>query len=399
MTATPGAPAPDTASDDPDFAILCDQARDLARTGHLDRAARVFEQVLAGGEHEHRAAAAFGLAVVRHDLGDVRAAREADRTAIATGHSEYAARAAYHLAVSYEDEGDGERAHEAWREVLATGNERYTAAARHGLARIAEDRGDAESAREHWDHALAGDSPAVADAAQDYAERLLARGDTDTADAVIRRGLEVAEHAGLRLLLGAVHVERAIAEFGAAAAAAAPVRTPDGDPGDSAASLDAATAGAAVELLARLLAVRGDADGAADAWEQGLRHPDPEVATEVRTRLRRGFLTPDPETAETESAAGPPWWEPFVEAAVAQDSTPMLAGELFVALNQIYTRLAVAHAGNETHAATLRGLVEWAVRTPGEYVWGRALHDDFRERLRIASGSAADVLPEGWPDE
>ncbi|RCV51756.1 tetratricopeptide repeat protein [Marinitenerispora sediminis] len=396
MTATPGAPAPDTASDDP--AILCDQARDLARTGHLERAARVFERVLDGGSRQHRAEAAFGLAVVRHDLGDVRAAREADRAAIETGHPEYAARAAYHLAVSYEEEGDAERAREAWRHVLESGNERYAAAAHHGLARTAEERGDEEEAREHWEHALAGGTEAAADAAQEYAERLLARGDVDAADAVIRRGLAAAERPALRLLLGAVHVEHAIAAFGAAAVAATAAEA-EADPEAAGPRPDPATAGAAVELLARLLAVRGDAEGAADTWEHGLRHPDPEVAGEVRGRLRRGFLAPETEAETAEADAAEPWWEPYVEAAVAQGSTPMLAGELFVALNQIYTRLAVAHAGNETHAATLRGLVEWAVRTPSEYVWGRALHDDFRERLRLASGSAADVLPEGWPED
>lgn len=76
----------------------------------------------------------------------------------------------------------------------------------------------------------------------------------------------------------------------------------------------------------------------------------------------------------------------------------MLTGELFVALHRMYTRLAVPYAGNETRAAALHQAVAEAVRTPSAYVWGRALHDEFRESLRLAAGSDADVLPEGWPD-
>ncbi|GAA3741603.1 tetratricopeptide (TPR) repeat protein [Spinactinospora alkalitolerans] len=395
MTATHGASASDAASDGPDYASLCDQARDLAESGHLKRAAQVYEQVLAGEDPRYRARAALGLAVVRHDSGDVGAAREADLIAIGTGHPEFAPRAAYHLAVSYEGAGADQEAREAWRRVLDFGNNRYTPAAHHGLARLAEERGDVEGARGHWERVLAADEAAIVpEAARDYAERLLARGAVDAAADVVHRGLAVGEHPGLRMLLGAVHVEWAIGEFGAAVADA-------GDAARDGVPVDPGTAGAAVELLARLLAVRGDADGAGEAWEHGLAHPVPEVGDEVRARLRRGFLAPDPESAERAGADGDAaaaWWDPYIEAAVAQDNVPLLTGELFLAVNQIYTRLAVPLAGNETHAAVLREAIEQAVRTPGEYVWGRALHDDFRERLRRAAGSGADVLPEGWPD-
>ncbi|WP_046468190.1 tetratricopeptide repeat protein [Allosalinactinospora lopnorensis] len=392
MTATSGPSAFDAAGDESEFASLCEQARDLAESGHLKRAAQVYERVLEGGSERHRARAALGLAVVQHDLGDTRAARRADRIAIETGHPEFAPRAAYHLALTYEEEGANDEAAEAWRAVLKSENERYTPAAHYGLARIAEEEGEPESARRHWELVLrSGAVGVVPEAAHDFAGRLLARGDTDTAEEVIRQGLEVAEHPGLRLLMGAVHVERAIGEFGAVVEAAEP------DP-EGAAAADPGTAGAAFELLARLLTMRGDADGAERTWGRGLMHTDEATADEVRSRLRRGFLVPDDSSEDGDSGEGAGWWDPYVEAAVAQDSAPMLIGELFVALNQMYTHLAVPFAGNETRAAVLRQAVAEAVRTPSEYVWGRALHDDFRERLRQAAGSDTEVLPEGWPD-
>jgi tetratricopeptide (TPR) repeat protein len=391
MTATSGTSTHDAAGDEPEFASLCDQARDLAETGHLKRAAQVYEQVLEGGSRRYRALAALGLAVVRHDLGETAAARDAARTAIDTGHPEYAPRAAYHLALSYEGDGRSAEAADAWRTVLDGGNDRYHPAAHHGLARIAEERGDTAAAEKHWRRVLgSGDPDIVPEAAHDLAGRLLARGDVDGAAEAVEHGLAAGEHPGLRLLLGAVHVERAIAAFGAVVGGGG-----GRDGADEGPAADPATTGTAVELLARLLAVRGDAEAAGQVWEEGLEHRGEDVGAEVRARLRRGFLAPDPDTDAPEPGAA--WWEPYVEAAVAQDSAPMLTGELFVALNGMYTRMAVALAGNES-AAGLRRAAEEAVRTPSAYVWGRSLHDDFRERLRIASGSRTDILPANWPD-
>ncbi|GAA3740380.1 hypothetical protein [Salinactinospora qingdaonensis] len=385
----------DHAFDAPDFASLCDQARDLAESGHLTRAAQVYEQVVdAGAPERYRAQAALGLAVVRHDMGEIDAARRADLLAVETAHPEYAARAAYHLAVSYESTGELGHAEEAWSRVLDLGNERYTPAAHHGLARMAEEQAAPGRAREHWQQALAGGAAgteaAVTAAARDYAERLLARGESATAEEVIQQGLAARDDAGLRLLLGAVHVEHAIGAFSSVVAEANAETEPESQP-----AVPAATTATAVELLARLLAVRGDATGAAEVWEGGLDQPA-EVAAEVRARLRRGFLQPDPEEV-VEGGEEQSWWEPYVEAAVLQDSAPMLTGELFVALSRMYATLAAPLAAEEYRSGQLREALEEAVLLPGQYVWGRDLYDDFRDRLRRAAGSATHVLPEGWP--
>lgn len=393
MTATFGSDMFDAAGDEPEFASLCAQARDLAESGHPKRAAQLYERVLEGGSEQHRARAALGLAVVRRDLDDPRAARRADWMAIETGHPEFAPRAAYHLALSYEEDGAADEAAETWHTVLSFENHRYTPAAYYGLARISEERDDPESARRHWERVLgSGAESVVPEAAHDFAGRLLARGDTETATDVILRGLEVAEHPGLRLMLGAVHVERAIDEFDTVVAASEP------DP-EGGRAVDAGTAGAAVEMLARLFAMRGDSDRAERVWEHGMTGIDAEVADEVRSRLRRGFLQPaEDESEERGGEAAATWWDPYVEAAVAQDSSAMLTGELFVALSEMYAHLAAPLAGDESRVSALHQAMADAVRTPSEYVWGRSLHDDFRERLRQAAGSDADVVPEGWPD-
>ncbi|GAB3213128.1 tetratricopeptide repeat protein [Marinactinospora thermotolerans] len=382
MTATPGVPASSAMTDDHDPALLCEQARDLARQGRLSPAARLYEQVVAQGDGPHRARAAFGLAVIHRDLGEVERARDLCRTAMATGDPEFAPRAACHLALSYEEEGAHREAGEAWRQALEYDAGRYAPVAHHGLARLAEARGDEATAREHWGLALRGGAaPAVVEAALDYAGRLLSRGEVEQAEQVVLRGLEEGEHTGLRVLLGAVHVERAIAQFGAVAAAAADgsAVTPRPDPG---------TAGVAFELLARLLAVRGDTTGSAETWEQGLDHPDPAVAQEVRARLRRGFLHPVSEpgdgfTAETEADPGAQagaWWDPYVETAAVQNSTPMLTGELFVAITRMRDLLAPPLATGAARPAELRRAMEEAVAVPDDYVWGPALRDDLRER-------------------
>src|SRR5690606_33327074 len=335
MTATTGTPATGPPDEEPEFADLCEQARDLAGNGYFARAAQVYEQVLDGGSRAHRARAAMGLAVARHGEGKVRAAREAAHAAIETGHPEFAPRAACHLALSYAEEGLGEDAERAWRWALDSGNRRYAAAAHHGLARIAEDRGDAEAARDHWEGALDGGADTAPEAARDYAERLLARGEPGRAEEAVHRGLA----------------------FGA-------------DPGGGeAAPVPAGAAATAVELLARLLLLRGDPDGAGRVWERGLAHRDPEVAGDVHGRLRRGFLEPDPDAAEAGAVS---WWDPYLEAAAAEGSTSMLAGEVFAALGEVHARAALPLAEGETRVAALRTALEEAVRIPSPYVWGRA---------------------------
>lgn len=407
MTATTGASATGTPDGDP--ADLCEQGRDLAASGHYARAAQVYERVLDGGSEEYRAQAAMGLAVARHGAGKVAEARAAARAAMATNDPEYGPRAACHLALTFEEEGRDDGAEQAWRHALDCGNDRYTAAAHHGLARILEDRGETEAAQPHWQGALDGGPATAPAAAQDYAERLLARGLPAEAEEAVHRGLEKDEQPGLRLLLGAVHVERAIAEFGAVVDAAAPQRparrsaAQGGGPQAAGerraedrgeAAVGPGTAAAATELLARLLAVRGDADAAAQVWEEGAGHADADVAEDVRARLRRGFLPGD---GEGDEAAA--WWDPFLEAAEAEGTTPMLAGELFAALGDLHARAALPVVEGEVRVAELRRALEGAVRMPGSYVWGRALYDDFRERLRQASGSDGPVLPDGWPDQ
>ncbi|GAA4920262.1 tetratricopeptide repeat protein [Streptomonospora salina] len=403
MTASAGSSA-HASGDEPELASLLEQARDLAENGHLDRAAQVYERVVEGGSPRYLPRAALGLAVVRHDMGDVAAAHAAARTAIATGHPEFAPRAAYHLALSLESAGEDDRAREAWNEVMDSGNNRYRPAAHYGLARLAEERGDTRAAEEHWEQVLQSGSAEVApEAAHDYAARLLAQGRPDAAADVVDRGLEAGEHAGLRLLLGAVHVEYAISAFGAVVGEAEAEAGTEADAATAVSGPAVApeVAGGAVELLARLLAVRGDGETAERVWADGLAHRDPATAGEVRARLRRGFLAPEPGPASDDRAPeqdeGADWWEPYVEAAAAQNSAPMLTGELFVALDRMYTRLALPLAQGEGDPEALRRAVQEAVRTPGQYVWGPALDDDFRERLRVAAGSRAPVLPEGWP--
>lgn len=349
-------PASPPRLDDPAAATLCSQARDLAEAGHADRAAELYERVVADAGPRYRAQAALGLAVVRDHLGDTAGARQADETAIAAADPEFSPRAAYHLALLCEKEGDSDAAARAWQTVVEFGNQRYLGAAHHGLARLAEARGDDETARSHWQYALnAADPQTVADAARDYARRLLERGAAAEAAEVLARGLAAHDTPDLRLLLGAVRVEQAIAEFDTALA------QQPADPHDTA---------VARELLARLLAVRGDSAIAERVWYDGLTHDDPQTAAEVRARLRRGFLTPDPDVA-AETGEATFWWDPYLEAAVASDTTPMLAGELFAALSRIYALLAQADGPARADAALAA-----ALQVVDDYVWGAALRDD-----------------------
>ncbi|NYH54685.1 tetratricopeptide (TPR) repeat protein [Nocardiopsis arvandica] len=381
-TAEPAAPSGRDASG------LCDQAQDLAENGHLARAAKLYRQAVAANPHPHvQARALLGLAVVEDQRGDPPAAREAARRALATGDSRYAPRAAHHLALSLEQDGEAAEAEHVWRRLLDLGGPAHTAVAHYGLARAAEERGDTDGAEEHWEAALTlpPDPDAVsrlhaatvADASRDLAGRLLGRGLPGAAAAAVERGLSVVDDPGLRLLRAAAHLEHAIADAGA-------VVDSEGGTGETA---------AAVELLAGLLALRGDPAAAERAWRLGLGGRDQDTAEEVRRRLRRGFATPEEEGGE----AGLPWWEPYLEEAVATASAPALAGELFAVITRMHALLAVPVVEGESRPGALRTAMEQAVRTPSELVWGPGVHADFRRRLSEATGGR-DVLPEGWPE-
>jgi hypothetical protein len=152
----------------------------------------------------------------------------------------------------------------------------------------------------------------------------------------------------------------------------------------------------AIELLARTLPLRGRDADAALVWQRGLDDPDPGVSTAVRTRLRRAFGG-DEVPAEEEGAL-PTWWEGFVESAVLYGTLPLLANEIFGALDQMYSLAALPLAQGGGRARDLREILLSAVRVPSQYAWGPELHQSFRTRLREAMGANADVLPPDWPD-
>ncbi|MFI6576312.1 tetratricopeptide repeat protein [Nocardiopsis sp. NPDC050513] len=387
-----------------DAADLCDQAQDLARNGHLKRAAALYQRAVAADPPPAvQARALLGLAVVEDRRGDLAAAREAARRALATGDTRHAPRAAYHLALSLEQEGVAEEAARVWRRLLDLGGPAYAAVAHYGLARDAEARGDRAAAEEHWEAALAVPADhaelgrlhaaTVVEAARDLAGRLLERGWPDAALAAVERGLAIADDPELRLLRAAAHLEHAIGDLGAVVPAVGPSPAPAGTPGPRGEPEDGErpapeTSGAAVELLAGLLALRGEPDAAEHVWRAGLG--DRDTAEEVRRRLRRGFASAPEEDAAT------PWWEPYLEEAAATSSTSVLAGELFAVVTRMHALLAVPVVEGEARASALRAVMEQALRTPSDTVWGVDVHADFRRRLHEAMGE--DPLPEGWPE-
>ncbi|GAB2501144.1 tetratricopeptide repeat protein [Nocardiopsis aegyptia] len=386
-----------------DAAALCDQAQDLAENGHLKRSAKLYEQAVAANPRPAvQARALLGLAVVQDQRGDAQASRAAARRALATGDARYAPRAAYHLALSLEQDGELTEAERVWERLLDLGAPDYTAVAHYGLARAAEARGDAAGAQDDWERALALPpepepigrlhAATVVEAARDLAGRLLEQGMPGAAAAAVERGLSVADDPGLRLLRAAAHLEHAIADLGA-------VVEPPAD--DREGSLpEPGTSGAAVELLAGLLALRGEPEAAERVWHAGLADRDPETADAVHRRLRRAIAPPSAEAGEAEEGeeAAEPWWDRYLEEAVATSSAPVLAGELFAVVTQMHALLAVPVAEGESRPAALRAAMEEALRTPSGLVWGADVHADFRRRLRAAMGGE-DVLPEGWPEQ
>ena len=386
-----------------DAAALCDQAQDLAENGHLKRSAKLYEQAVAANPRPAvQARALLGLAVVQDQRGDATASRAAARRALATGDSRYAPRAAYHLALSLEQDGELTEAERVWERLLDLGGTGYAAVAHYGLARAAEARGDSAAAERDWEHVLTpppGPEPigrlhaaTVVEASRDLAGRLLERGMPGAAAAAVERGLSVADDPGLRLLRAATHLEHAIADLGAV------VEPPEDDA--HAPLPEPGTSGAAVELLAGLLALRGEPEAAERVWRAGLADRDTETADAVRRRLRRAIAPPSPEAEGTQGAEeeSEPWWDAYLEEAVATSSAPVLAGELFAVVTQMHALLAVPVAEGESRPTALRAAMEEALRTPSELVWGADVHADFRRRLRAAMGGE-DVLPDGWPEQ
>ncbi|RAY11103.1 tetratricopeptide repeat protein [Actinomadura craniellae] len=368
---------PDEATADP--SLLCEEARRFAENGELDQAARLFERVMELGDTSQRARAALGLAVVRDDAGDTAAARAADQAAIDTGDPEYGPRAAYHLALIQERAGEFEAAARSWRLVVDFGNPAYLPPALLALARLADDAGDAEAAADWWERAVAtGDGRYAPVAAHDLAQRLLERGEPARAQRVLAGALRTVDREAepyaynrLAVAIGLAYLDQAIGAFGAVLA-------------DGGAGADPEVGPLAVELLARTLPLRGRGTEAREVWERGLA--DPVVSGQVRDRLRRGFGADEADDL---------WWEPAVESAVGAGTLPGLTGEVFGVLDHMYALLALRYVeGTDAETAEVLGR---AIRVPGEYPWGRDLHESFAARLRQAMGPQAPDLPADWP--
>jgi hypothetical protein len=168
---------------------------------------------------------------------------------------------------------------------------------------------------------------------------------------------------------GIAYLEQAIAAFGAAAESA-----------------DQDIAPLAIELLARTLPLCERDEESALAWQHGLEHPNPAIAEAVRERLRRSFGT-------DEAAAQPSWWEVFVESAVCHSSLPLLANEVFGALDHMYALAAVPLARGGARTRELRDVLAQAVRVPGGYAWGEELQASFRTRFRDITGTETEAFP------
>jgi hypothetical protein len=364
--------SPDEATADP--SVRCEEARRLAEHGDLGRAAAIFEEVLALGDTPCRAMAALGLAVVREDEGDHAAARAADEIAIATGDHEYAPRAAYHLALSHERDGDLSRAKAAWERVVGFDNAAYLPPACLALAQIADDEQDFATARQWWERTISSAAePYAATAAHDLAQRLLEDGEAAAAQRILDHARAGgAGDARLAVSLGIAHLDLAIAALREAAGAEDPEVTP-----------------LAVELLARVLPLRGRERDGQRVWRHGLDSPDGRIAEGVRARIRR----------DLDSSGITVWWDEAIEASVTTNTLPSLTDAVFAALDQMYVLVAMRYAESpEDLPDDVEALLGDAVRVPSEYPWGRALHASFAERLRAAMGADEDVLPPHWPD-
>ena len=154
---------------------------------------------------------------------------------------------------------------------------------------------------------------------------------------------------------------------------------------EAAGSGDAEVAPLAIELLARTLPLCERDEESALAWQHGLEHGNPAVAAAVRERLRRAFGSDEAELS---------WWEGFVESAVCHSTLPLLANEVFGALDHMYALAAVPLARGGARTRELRDVLAQAVRVPGGYAWGSDLQASFRERFRDATGIDGGEWPE-----
>src|SRR6266498_3234817 len=79
------------------------------------------------------------------------------------------------------------------------------------------------------------------------------------------------------------------------------------------------------------------------------------------------------------------WWDSFLESAVRDGTLPVLAAELFGALDQLYALVAVPYV-RKVRQRELREALAQAVRLPGGYAWGPELQQSFRRRLGDRDG-------------
>jgi hypothetical protein len=139
----------------------------------------------------------------------------------------------------------------------------------------------------------------------------------------------------------------------------------------------------ALELLARTLPLCERDEESAEVWQHGLEHPDPAIADAVRERLRRAF-------GSDETPGEVAWWEGFVESAVCHGTLPLLANEVFGALDHMYALAAVPLARGGARTRELREVLDQAVRVPADYVWGADLLASFRGRFRDVTGTETE---------
>jgi len=221
-------------------------------------------------------------------------------------------------------------------------------------------------------------SPPAPEELYELGGRLLERGEAAEAAEVFALALQrlgAADPGRGQLLggLGMARLEQALAAFAEAVECG-----------------DASVRPLAVELSARGLALRDRDDEAARMWQRGVTDYDPEVAAAVRARLRRAFGVGAESAQEF-------WWDGFVESAVCHGTLPVLANELFGALDHIYALVAVPYARQARERELWEALAA-AVQVPRVYAWGPDLRESFRERLRDVVGDDSDVLPADWPD-
>ncbi len=208
--------------------------------------------------------------------------------------------------------------------------------------------------------------------------RLLDQGDAAKAAEVFAVALDRlgAGHPGRGQLLGGLGIARLEQALGAFAEAVQ--------------CGDASVRPLAVELLARALPLRDRDDQAALVWQRGAADDDPQVAAAVRSRLRRAFGVDEESVPEF-------WWDGFVESAVCHGTLPVLASELFGALDHMYALVAVPYV-RQAHEGELWQALAAAVRVPSGYAWGPDLRASFRERLRDVIGADSNVLAPDWLD-